>query len=66
MTGKNRGAGIAFFLSGIPVQGIPGQFKIRLLRLHFGFLQTEKIRLLLLKIVQKSLIDASSQAVDIP
>jgi len=40
---KDRRAGIPFFLGGVPEFRVPRKIKIRLLALHFRFLQADNI-----------------------
>ena len=64
--GKDSRAGVALFLGGIPELAVARGFQLNLPRLQFGFLQTEKVGVRFLKIIQKALGNTGPQAVNIP
>ena len=63
---KDRRAGVALFLGGIPELLIAGQFQRHLMRLRLGFLQTEKVGVHHPENFLKPLLQAGADAVDIP
>ena len=64
--GKDGGAGIPLFLSGIPELGIARGIQLNLAGLKLGFLQTEEICVRFPEKFRKPLGDAGTQAVYIP
>ena len=64
--GKDRGARIALALGTVPVLVIARGIHLRLAGLHLGLLDAEKVCVLLLEKVQKTLLQAGPDAVYIP
>ena len=64
--GKDSGARIALALGTVPVLMIAGGIHFGLTGLHLGFLDAEKVRVLLPEEVQKSLVQTGPDAIDIP
>ncbi len=64
--GKHGGAGITLLFGAVPVLIIAVGGKVGLPRLHFGFLNAEKVRIRLFKKLGKALVQAGSEAVNVP
>ena len=63
---KDCRAGVAFFLGVIPVLVVARQIKCDLSFLQLGFLNTEKIGICGMKIVEKSFLYTGAQPVNVP
>jgi hypothetical protein len=66
VTGEDGCAGVAFFLSGVPVGCVALKLQVELSFLHFGFLQTEKVGIQQSECLAESFTLAGSQAVYVP
>ena len=64
--GEYRRAGIALFVRIMPVLIVAGQLQLNLPLLKLGFLDAEKVRILLGKKCLKALFPACPQAVYVP
>ena len=66
MLGEDGCTGITLLLRGTPVLPVTGQIQSNLLRLEFGFLQAEEVRVHGGEGFREALFHASPEAIDIP